>query len=501
MKGKNFLRNEKGITLIALVITIIILLILAGISIASLTGSGLFERAKESKKEALKAEAKEKIQLEVLASFNGDKILDLGILKDNIDKNIPEAIVMGDEFPITVILNGFSFTVDSNGNVEIAGPRPIVDKTSIVIVQEDGSEIPEGGVDEGTKLKIIFTASIEGGKITNVAPGSLQDGEITYVTDGIEKEVTFTITGEVDGEKYPPVKYTISLKEYYKKTEFSSEDIKNSATSFYGSEVVGYSCESAGVSKWRIYYADDTNIYLISDFYIHASYTPSSPSGYGIGYSDYNLNFENVYKDPIYGEGSAWINGKTDGKDNSLAKRWLNKYLSQYPNNQNVNIKAVAYLMDTKIWNVFANSDLAEYAIGSPTIELFSASYRDTHPDKYIEYRVHPENEGYEMKWNDQDNSSYSVSIDNVGWDEFNYIYMLRDGSYPRTFLASPCADSQKNIMAVWSGSIMQVAIPAWSSSHYGGLRPIVCLKSGTQLKKKVDETTKEVKFEIINEK
>ena len=36
----------KGITLVALVITIIILLILAGISIATLTGSGLFEKAR-----------------------------------------------------------------------------------------------------------------------------------------------------------------------------------------------------------------------------------------------------------------------------------------------------------------------------------------------------------------------------------------------------------------------------------------------------------------------
>ena len=43
------LRNKKevkGITLVALVITIIILLILAGISIATLTGSGLFEKAR-----------------------------------------------------------------------------------------------------------------------------------------------------------------------------------------------------------------------------------------------------------------------------------------------------------------------------------------------------------------------------------------------------------------------------------------------------------------------
>ena len=49
----------KGITLIALVVTIIILLILAGISIASLTENGLFEKAKLAKE---KAQESEKIQ-------------------------------------------------------------------------------------------------------------------------------------------------------------------------------------------------------------------------------------------------------------------------------------------------------------------------------------------------------------------------------------------------------------------------------------------------------
>ena len=44
------LKNKKGITLIALVITIIILLILAGVSIATITGeNGLLERARTAK--------------------------------------------------------------------------------------------------------------------------------------------------------------------------------------------------------------------------------------------------------------------------------------------------------------------------------------------------------------------------------------------------------------------------------------------------------------------
>lgn len=59
--------NIKGITLVALVITIIILLILAGISIQSLTNTGLFENAKEAKKQSEISNVKEQIQLEIYA--------------------------------------------------------------------------------------------------------------------------------------------------------------------------------------------------------------------------------------------------------------------------------------------------------------------------------------------------------------------------------------------------------------------------------------------------
>ena len=53
---KKTLKNEEGITLVALVITIIILLILATISIQSLTNTGLFEKTKEAKEKTHAAE-------------------------------------------------------------------------------------------------------------------------------------------------------------------------------------------------------------------------------------------------------------------------------------------------------------------------------------------------------------------------------------------------------------------------------------------------------------
>lgn len=43
------MKKQNGITLVALVITIIILLILAGISIAALSHQGIFTKAKEAK--------------------------------------------------------------------------------------------------------------------------------------------------------------------------------------------------------------------------------------------------------------------------------------------------------------------------------------------------------------------------------------------------------------------------------------------------------------------
>ena len=53
------IKNQKAITLIALIITIILLLILAGISISALTGTGIFERANKAKLETKMSQIEE----------------------------------------------------------------------------------------------------------------------------------------------------------------------------------------------------------------------------------------------------------------------------------------------------------------------------------------------------------------------------------------------------------------------------------------------------------
>ena len=60
------MKNQKGITLIALVITIIVLLILAGVSIAMLTGqNGILTQAQNANDATLKGEAEEAVKLAI----------------------------------------------------------------------------------------------------------------------------------------------------------------------------------------------------------------------------------------------------------------------------------------------------------------------------------------------------------------------------------------------------------------------------------------------------
>ena len=65
---KNVLKSRKGITLIALVVTIIVLLLLAGISISMLSGeNGILQRATDAKQTTERSEAKEQARIDIMA--------------------------------------------------------------------------------------------------------------------------------------------------------------------------------------------------------------------------------------------------------------------------------------------------------------------------------------------------------------------------------------------------------------------------------------------------
>ena len=73
------MRNNKGVTLVALVITIIVLLILAGVSLAMLTGeNGILTNASQAKKDTLKANytsAVDMTYMELKTEFHAGKTM------------------------------------------------------------------------------------------------------------------------------------------------------------------------------------------------------------------------------------------------------------------------------------------------------------------------------------------------------------------------------------------------------------------------------------------
>ena len=127
MKTKE-LKRDKGITLIALVITIIVLLILAGVTIATLTGeNGILTKATEASKKTEQTSAEEQVQLEVTASIGTDGNINIEDLNDNLG-NIEGLTHEGetiennpiDSLPSTVVVDGNNVIIREDGSVVVS---------------------------------------------------------------------------------------------------------------------------------------------------------------------------------------------------------------------------------------------------------------------------------------------------------------------------------------------------------------------------------------------
>ena len=81
------MKNKRGITLIALIITIIVLLILAGVTMSFVVGdNGVINQAQKAKIRTEEEEAKEEIGIEVVGCYDGNGNIDLGLLNESLKK-------------------------------------------------------------------------------------------------------------------------------------------------------------------------------------------------------------------------------------------------------------------------------------------------------------------------------------------------------------------------------------------------------------------------------
>ena len=143
--------TQKGITLISIVITIIVLLILAGISIATLNGdSGIIKKSKEAKEQTEISEEKEVVNRAIVQAIGNNKKGDLieSKLQEQLDKiassGKTEVTDTGEEFEVVFMNSNRYYNVDKDGNIVEEG-KIVIDKSPGDITKdENGNDIKEG---------------------------------------------------------------------------------------------------------------------------------------------------------------------------------------------------------------------------------------------------------------------------------------------------------------------------------------------------------------------
>ena len=189
------MNKNKGITLIALVITIIILLILAGISISALTNQGLFKNAKAAQNATEKAEEEQGQRLneyedeinKYLNNSNEDE--KIGLITDNINKELSKT--------------------DNTKLKDEKGNR---------IVVPAGFKIVEGAttVDKGIVIEDVTETKTKGSQFVWIPVGTITKADGTSVEINLNR-YTF------DSNGIPTAQDSNVINSYYQELETSSK--------------------------------------------------------------------------------------------------------------------------------------------------------------------------------------------------------------------------------------------------------------------------------------
>ena len=386
------MKKQRGVTLITLIVTIIVVLILAGVSLALVMGRrGPISQAKKAAREERAAKAMEAVSIAWSSSMtkfweeqskNSLIVMDDYVTKEAIDTYLKEGALLED---------------------------PEKDGEDYIVKYKLGTALYE--------YKIY------------------DNGDIDSLNIGPEKV-----------EKTPEL--------YYGKT-------------------VQYSAN--GITDWKVFYSDGTNMFLITSDYIPQTKVPVAA---GMTYTGTHQVFWNPAIS-IY-----------DGK-NIDAELFMAAGYKLNPSN--VSSKCVAKLLNTQIWKDFVDVRYAESAIGSPTIEMFVESWNDIYgyyPTQALQYAPlarsqSTEGNGYKIG---EESGTLGACISNAtmsGKSGYrNTLYYLSTGGANRYgsygyWLASPASDNDWQIMDInaWGG----INRSAYNYT-FRSLRPVVALREEAEL-------------------
>ena len=284
---ENEIKNQRGITLLVLVITIIILLILAGITISAITGeNGIIRNAGKAKEEVEIDNEREIVEKATVQAMGNNKYgnLEEGELQEQLDRETGEgktdATDIGDEFEVVFNESNRYYTVDKQGNVTQVQDIIKDEYPGDITVGEDGKTL-EGSEDEPYEIWCIEDL-VAFSNMVNKSGIKLENG----------KPVQITTANNFSG-KYIALKANLNFKSKLsyqdsERTDFG--DINgnaNDGNTLINEMTTGMGFKPIGISNSFLGTFDGENketeeIYKISNLYINYE-NDTELNGYGIG--------------------------------------------------------------------------------------------------------------------------------------------------------------------------------------------------------------------------
>mgnify|MGYP000106705450 CR=1 FL=1 len=525
-------KNARGITLIALVITIIVLLILAGITINALSGeNGILKRATQAKSKTGRANALEQINLAIItARTEGLGQVDKTVLRDEITKAGMTVKTDGDDLPWEVVSDKYLFRINEDYTVEeISGIG--LSKKELKLFNGQ-SETITATLTEGVTGTITWesadknVATVENGKITVV--GTTGSTTITAKVEGTEYEATCkvsiiqkvtSITAKnvtVGKNQTAKIEVTTIPTGLVEDLTYAS-DTPSIATVAEDGTVTGVATGSATITiKGKISTNVSTTCTVTvtkTRISVTAEQIAANPEKYygqvaqnytagGKTYRIFYIDTEGKFGD----KNTVYLKADWTANDTSLTASYtpsgtdLETYKKLNPSwaakrgsntsSWNKNEHAAAWLCSPSKWTTYLDTTKANYAIGAPTAEMYVASYNQvshtTGNYKLGATYGATDAPGYIYTLNGKQStisgSDYWTGNNTLDYTGYNSMYCGRNGSTGDYWwwLASPSAYDAGYVCLVGGSGAGCLSINDYSYAY--GLCPLVSLKSSFQL-------------------
>lgn len=511
--------------------------------------NGILSKATDAKKNTIVATEKEQLQLATMASLGTNGSLSIDTLKSNVEKDIKDATHDNATiFPLTVTYTQTrnAYEIDSKGNVkEVEGIRlsqntikliagqtkeltayirtgltgtvhwsssndniAVVNNGNVTGVANIGTTTITAKITDQSTARTYTTTCIVNmvQAVTNISVSNLtvskgrtenleialtpstgevedliyqssnediatvdNNGTVTGITTG-----TATIT--VSGSYSSSIKDTCTVTVEPSRVSVTAAQIAANPERYYGQEVKNY---TAGGKIYRIFYVDTAGDFgEANTIYLKADWT------------DNNVN--------LYRAGASTYSPKTTSVLEKMNPDWWNARSTTSWNN---NEKCASYLCDpttsdensNQAWVSYFDSTKANYAIGSPSVEMYVKSYNQV-PHTVGNYTLGvsysaTNNPGYIYTVNRvtstlTNGNDYSTGDDSLDYSGYHSMYCGKNGSKGSyyTWLASPSSYAGNRLCCILGDAY---GLTYWASQYNSytgntrGISPIISLKSG----------------------